>query len=87
LSATVIGGDVLFHYNPLQFASIFQLVVLHHFFAKVWAISHGNLLGHMSGSESYPSPIGNGLMDPNKSQIGNVDSMSLGFCPNIMSAW
>jgi hypothetical protein len=43
LSAIIIGGDVLFHYNPLRFASIFQSIVLHHF--KVWAISHGKLIG------------------------------------------
>jgi len=35
----------------------------------------GTYQGHMSGNELYPSPVRNGLMDPNKSWIGNVDSM------------
>ncbi len=35
----------MFHYDPLRSTSIFQSIVLHHLFAKVWVISHGDLLG------------------------------------------
>jgi hypothetical protein len=27
------------HYDPLKIANIFQFVIVHHFFAKMWAIT------------------------------------------------
>jgi hypothetical protein len=35
----------LFHYDLFRFPNLFHNAILHHFFAKVWAIIKGNLPG------------------------------------------
>ncbi len=39
----VMSDDSVYRYDSLKSTNIFHLLVLHHFFAKIWAVKQGKL--------------------------------------------
>jgi hypothetical protein len=44
-SVIVMSASHFMHYDPFKIANIFQSISVHRFFAKMWAVTQGKLLG------------------------------------------
>jgi hypothetical protein len=64
------------HYDLLKTANIFQSTSVHHFFAKMWAVTQGKLLGTLEWKQTISKNSWVWFDGPQQLLIRNVGFMS-----------